>query len=148
MILTGKQVQTDVLGYVKSVTFAHGEGTTTLSAVVNGSVYRGGLRPRDSKAEDIIVSFLTGKDYDIQTGFVNIAIYVPDIRPYDNGVWVEDMARTAELEAIAAKWVAALTTGVTKGYKMSAAQTITTEDDADINQHFVLIRLYYDFYNK
>lgn len=148
MMITGKQVQSDMLGFVNNVAFTYGGTSLTLPSLVNGGVYRGGLRPRDSQAEDIIVSFLTGKDYDVQTGFVNIAIYVPDIRPWDNGVWVENMARTAELEMIAAEWVAALTAGVTPGYKISAAQTITTEDDADINQHFVLIRLYYDYYNK
>ena len=148
-MLTAKQIQSDFLGFVNTVQYAHASANKTLAQRVNGKVYRAGLRPRDSRKEDITVAFLTGREYDYATGFVVISIYVPDLRPYkDNGVWVEDMKRTAELEAAAAAWVEALTAGKTPGYLVDPDQTISTEDDAEINQHFVCIRLRYNYYNK
>ena len=147
-MITSKQILTDIVGFINGVEFPVNDTPTTLAALVNGGVYRAGLRPRDSKAEDVVVAFLTGKPYEIQTGYVNISIYVPDICPYGNGVYVENMERTDELEAALAGWVEALNAGVTTGYLFDGEDTINTVEDAEIHQHFVYIRLHYKYYNN
>lgn len=132
-MLTAKQVQTDVYQMFRA---------STLSSMISGAVYGAGYRPRDSRVEDAIVIFTTGLTAEVETGVVTINIYVPDIDPYDNGVLVEDGARTAELEKAAAEWVRTLTVDKSN-YKFSLNKTIYTEADQDINQHFVVIVLEY-----
>jgi hypothetical protein len=136
MAKTGKQVQGDIYKLLRD---------SVLSSKVSGEVYRNGYRPRDSKKEDIIVTFTAGLPDEIQTGVVTVNIYVPDVDPYANGVWVEDGERTEEVERLAQAWVDGLTADVSC-YKFSLQQTIYTEEEAEISQHFVVVKLKYRYY--
>lgn len=136
MAKTGKQIQSDVLGLLKS---------GSLPSLISGKVYRRGYRPRDSKLEDAIVIFTTGLPGQIQTGVVTVNIYVPDIDPYQNGVLVENGQRCEQLEKAAAEWVECLTTAVSN-YRFKLQQTIYTEEEPDINQHFVVVKLQYEYF--
>lgn len=138
MAKTGKQIQGDIYRMLK---------VSTLATAISGEVYRNGLRPRDSQKEDAIVIFTTGTPDEIQEGVVTVNIYVPDIDPYDNGVTVEDSERTEELEQLADEWVNSLTADKSC-YKFRLMQTIYTEDEAAINQHFVVIKLQYRYYDN
>lgn len=138
MAKTGKQIQGDIYRMLKE---------STLATAISGEVYRNGLRPRDSQKEDAIVIFTTGTPDEIQEGVVTVNIYVPDIDPYDNGVTVEDSERTEELEQLADEWVNSLTADKSC-YKFRLMQTIYTEDEAAINQHFVVIKLQYRYYDN
>ena len=132
-MLTAKQVQTDVFQMLR---------TSTLSSMISGAVYRAGYRPRDSRFEDAIVIFTAGLTAEVETGVVTVNIYVPDIDPYDNGLLVEDGARTAQLEKAAAEWVETLT-AEKSDYKFRLNKTIYTEADTEIQQHFVVVVLEY-----
>lgn len=136
MAKTGKQIQSDVLALLKS---------SALPSMISGGVYRNGYRPRDSKQEDAIVIFTTGLPTEIQTGIVTVNIYVPDIAPFANGVLVEDGQRCEELERAAAVWVENLTCAVSN-YKFKLQQTIYTEEEPDINQHFIVVKLRYEYF--
>lgn len=137
MTKTGKQVQTDIRKMILG---------SALAKAVNGDVYRNGYRPRDSRREDIIVTFTTGLAEQIQTGVVTVNIYIPDIDPDANGTWVEDGRRAEVLEAVAQAWADSLTTKVAGGYKFRLQQTIYTETAEDIRQHFVVIKLAYEYF--
>ena len=128
---TAKQIQGDIYDMLR---------TSSLSDMISGSVYRAGMRPRDSKLEDAVVIFTTGNPGQIQTGIITINIYVPDIDPYGNGVLTENGQRCEELETAAQKWVDSLTADKSD-YKFSLDQTIHTTEDKEIHQHFVVIRL-------
>ncbi len=132
-MLTAKQVQNDIYQMLR---------TSTLSSMISGAVYKAGYRPRDSRLEDAIVIFTAGLTAEVETGVVTINLYVPDIDAFDNGVLVEDGARTTELENAAAEWVETLT-AEKSNYKFSLNKTIYTEADTDIKQHFVVIVLEY-----
>lgn len=134
-MLTAKQVQNDIYQMLR---------TSTLSSMISGAVYKAGYRPRDSKLEDATVIFTAGTTGDIQRGVVTINIFVPDIDPFENGLLVEDGERTAELEKAAAEWVETLTADKSN-YKFRLQQTIYTEAEAEINQHFVVVILQYDY---
>lgn len=136
MAKTGKQVQSDVLVLLKS---------SALPSMISGGVYRNGYRPRDSKQEDAIVIFTTGLPTEIQMGVVTVNIYVPDIAPFANGVLVEDGQRCEELERAAAVWVENLTCAVSN-YKFKLQQTIYTEEEPNINQHFIVVKLRYEYF--
>lgn len=136
MAKTGKQVQGDVYQLLKD---------STLYSMISGGVYRSGYRPRDSKLEDAVVVFITGVPTQIQKGVVVVNIYVPDIDHYNNGVLVEDGERTAELEILAQEWADSLSCEVSC-YKFKLQETITTVDDEEIDQHFVSIKLRYEYF--
>lgn len=133
---TASQIQGDIYQMLQS---------TELSAMISGGVYRDGYRPRDSKLEDIIVIFTNGEVGEVEIGTVTINIYVPDIDPYTNGVMVKDGVRCAELESAAARWVEQLTADKSN-YIFRLTQTIYTEAEPDINQHFVVVSLRYKYY--
>ena len=137
MIKTSRQVQGDIYRMLKDSTF---------SSMISGEVYRQGYRPRDSQKEDAVVIFTTGLSNQIQTGVVTVNIFVPDIDPYENGVWVEDGERTEEIERLAEKWVESLTTDKSC-YKFELQQTIYTEEEAEINQHFIVVKLKYEYFD-
>ena len=138
MAKTGKQVQGDIYRLFKG---------STLYTMISGDVYRNGYRPRDSRLEDAVVTFTAGLPDQIQTGVVTVNIFVPDIDPYDNGVFVEDGRRTEELERLAQAWVDSLTAAVSC-YKFKLMQTIYTEEDAEINQHFIVVKLAYEYFGN
>lgn len=133
MAKTAKQVQTDIIELIRN---------SEIAADISGEVYRNGYRHRDSRLEDIVVTFTTGLPDEIQTGVVTINVYVPDIDPYGNGVLVEDGERTEALEILSQKWVDSLM-GSGTNYVFKLRQTIYTEAEQDINQHFVVVKLGY-----
>lgn len=136
MAKTGKQIQGDVYRLLRD---------STLYTMISGEVYRNGYRPRDSKAEDAVVTFTAGFPTEIQEGVVTVNIFVPDIDPYKNGVLVEDGERTEELERLAQAWVDSLTAEVSC-YKFDLQQTIYTEEESEIGQHFVVVKLRYRYF--
>ena len=119
-----------------------------LAGMLNGAVYKNGFRPRDSKAEDSIVTFTAGSPGQAQVGIVTVSIYIPDIDPYKNGVTVKDGERCMEVEIAAQKWVDSLTAGKTGGYLIRLNDTIKTEQEPSIGQHFVAIKLKYKYANN
>lgn len=135
---TAKQIQGDVYALLME---------SPISSMISGGVYRSGMRPRDSRLEDAVVIFTAGLPTQIQSGVVTINIYVPDIDPFSNGVLVEDALRTSQVEIAAAEWVNSLANGVSD-YLFSLRQTICTETDAEINQHFVVIKLGYKYFGN
>lgn len=136
MAKTSKQVQGDIFQLLKC---------STLATMISGEVYRKGYRPRDSCKEDAVVIFTSGFPNEIQTGIVTVNIFVPDTDPYQNGVHVEDGERTEELENLAKEWVDSLKAGISC-YKFKLHQTIYTEEEAEINQHFVVVKLQYEYF--
>jgi hypothetical protein len=138
MIKTGKQIQGDIISLLCD---------SDLAKTVNGKIYRFGYRPHDSKAEDIIVVFTTGIPDQIQTGIVTLNIYVPDIEDEDtdSGVMREDDRRCEALEIAACEWAESLTAG-RSDYRFTLQQTIYTEEEPEISQHFVVIKLKYELF--
>jgi hypothetical protein len=136
MAKTGKQIQGDIYRFLRA---------SSLKDEISGDIYRNGYRPRDSKLEDIIVTFTTGLPDEIQTGVVTVNIYVPDIDPNSNGLWIENGSRTEKLERMAQDWVNSLTAAVSN-YKFKLQQTIYTEEEPEIDQHFVVIKLGYEYF--
>lgn len=138
MAKTGKQIQGDIRRFLMD---------STLASLISGEVYRNGYRPRDSRKEDAVVTFTAGLPDQIQTGVVTVNIYVPDIDADGNGTWMEDGARTEEMEQLAQKWVDSLTTALS-GYKFQLQQTIYTEAEPETNQHFTVVKLKYDYFGE
>jgi hypothetical protein len=133
---TAKQVQSDIIALLKG---------SPLAAAITGKVYRNGLRPRDSAKEDLIVIFTTGVPSQIQTGVVTLNLYVPDIDPFANSVFVEDGQRCEVLEQACEAWVENLP-AAKSNYRFRLTQTIYTEAEPEIKQHFVVVKLQYQLF--
>lgn len=136
MAKTAKDVQGDIITLLKN---------SSVASAITGGIYRAGYRPRDSRKEDAVVIFTAGLPEQIQTGVVTVHIYVPDIEC--EGVYVEDGARTATLERTLQTWADSLTPSVSP-YKFRLQATVTTEDAPDIQQHFVVAMLRYDYFGS
>jgi len=120
-----------------------------IAALINGGVYRQGMRPFNSGKEDIVISFLTGLDGQKQTGIVNINCYVPDI---DNGqqLLVKNVGRCKTLaKALSTFKEERMTSDLAynrAGYKfLSGDSMITTYEEPEINQHFINMRLKFEY---
>lgn len=135
---TAKEIQSDIITLLRG---------STLAKAVSGGIYRNGYRPLNSQAEDITVGFVTGLTGEIEEGIVVINVYVADIDAFGNGTMVENGERTAEIERLAGDWVKALTAS-RSNYLFKLSQTIYTEAEREVRQHFVSIRLNYRLYNK
>jgi hypothetical protein len=131
MTKTGQQIENDIYEMLKD---------SSLLSFVDGCLYKYGMRPKNSKKEDIILKFVTGLDSDIQSGVVVVNIYVQDIDAFGAGYLVRDIGRCEEIENEANKWVKSLTADKSD-YLFSLSQTIYTEEETEIQQHFVTVRL-------
>lgn len=129
---TGKQIEADMFNLALD---------SELKSFIKGKIYKNGTRPVDSKKEDAVVSFKTGLDAQFQQGEVTLNIYVPDI---DNGgkTFVEDIERTAELEAKADEIVRTFTSSEYLFKLGGIPQTFQFQsEDTKVKQHFVNIKL-------
>lgn len=138
MAKTGGEVQQDIFRLLKD---------STLAKQLSGGVYNDPeMRPRNSYKEDALVIFTEGQAAQVESGTVTVDIYVPDIDPFENGVFIKDKQRTDEIEKLAQEWFDSLTADRT-GYKFRLTQAIYTEAEPTIQQHFVVVKLGYDYFS-
>lgn len=113
---------------------------STIKSTINGGVYKQETRPKNSTREDAVIIFSSGLDDQIQTGFVHVNIYVPDINNGDTVV-----PNTSRLRAIAIVANTFIQGLKPSEYKIGLASTIQTFKDEDIpNQHFVNVKLHFE----
>lgn len=120
---------------------------SSLAETLSGKVYMQGQRPRDSVKEDIILIFTAGTAEQIQSGFVTLNIYVPDIDIYQDGTTTENNGRTQEIERAAQSWVEGLT-AARNNYIWDLNGMITSYPDENLKQHFVSIRLHFRYFGS
>lgn len=134
-MLTAHKVQDDIIALLAD---------SELVRALSGKVFREGYRPRDSRKEDVVVIFVTGTPAQVERGAVTLNIYIPDITPYNNGVYVADGRRVAEVETLADAWVDSLKAS-RSNYLFTLLRTISTYHDEAIHQHFVAVQLEYTY---
>ena len=118
---------------------------TPLEEAMNGKIYQEGFRPRDSKSEDLVVIYTAGvAKGEIVTGELTFNLYVPDIQPYKNGVYVRKKRRLSALSQALQSWIASQTLGKTE-YKLSQLEPIKVVKDREINQHLLVLHVQYEY---
>lgn len=130
---TAYQIQSDFYNLLRQ---------SDLAKQISGKVYREGYRPKGSQQEDAIVIFTTGTPAQIQQGRITINIYTPFVD--FNGTLVENGKRCEELETKTQRWVDSIT-GTTP-YLIRLTETIHTNQDQDIHQSFVIVKLEYKLF--
>ena len=128
---TGSEIENDVFSILKG---------SSLVAGIRGTIFREGMRPNGAKTEDAIVSFMAGLDDQIQTGVVNVNIYVPDISN-GSGVLLKNGSRCQELEILANGIIQSLIPGA---YRFRLGATIQTYKAEGIDQHFVNCKIKFE----
>lgn len=118
---------------------------STLKNEVNGGLYYYGIRPRDSRLEDIIIGYTTSTAEQVQEGVVTINVHVPDIDTFANGQFVENVQRCNELQQIAQAWVDSITSRT--DYRITLSEPIDTVYDENKQEHVVSIRIYFKVFN-
>ena len=129
---TGSQIEFDVFSILRG---------SLLATTIKGSIFREGMRPNGAKTEDAIVSFVAGLDDQIQTGVVNVNIYVPDIAN-GSAVPVKNGSRCQELEILSNNIIQSLIPGE---YRFKLGATIQTYKAEGIDQHFVNCKIKFEF---
>lgn len=130
-MLTGQQIVTDIIALLRE---------TGLPSFIGGGVYREGNRPRDSRAEDLVVIFTTADAEQFQSGVVTLNIYVPDLPETTNGVGLVDSARCEAVEAATSEAISSLKAH-RSDYLFRLRDAVHTERDQDTGQAFVVARL-------
>lgn len=130
MIKTEQQIERDFYSFIKNSPL----GKAVKEA--KGDVYRDGMRPANSTAEDLVVKFLSGIDEQVQTGVVIINLYVPDIS--SGGQKVKNFARIAELEELILSFV---NDNADTEYWMQTDGTPISMLNEDIDQHLIYARI-------
>lgn len=129
---TEKQIEKDVFRIIRD---------SELKAVIDGVVYRDGMRPKDAKTEDIVVKFLTGLDGQEQSGIVLVHIYVPNIKsPSGDGELVPNITRIDLLEEKANSLLSSLED---TEYLFEKDETPRSYPAEGIEQYFINVRLKY-----
>lgn len=128
---TAKGVQGDIIALLQDSALAEG---------VSGNVYHKGMRPAESRSEDIVVSFVSGIPARVQTGVVEISVCIPDIGTPP----VEDIVRTTAIEALCQQWAEGLSVA-SSNYKFRQQQAVFTEPDPEAGQHCVVMALQYEY---
>lgn len=121
---TGSEIEADMFELINS---------SALKTAISGSVYKTGMRPLNSKTEDVVIAFIAGLDAQIQTGVVRVNVYVSDI---DNGtgVFVKNSSRCKALEILTNGIVLGFTPGE---YRFQLGGMIQTVKAEGLNQHYV-----------
>jgi hypothetical protein len=134
---TGQQIERDIFAMFSE---------SPVRSRLRGGVYRYGMRPCDSGAEDAVVGFAGGDPDKIESGSVMIRIYVPGCDFYGDGVVRCDKERCEALETAANEWVNSMTS-IRQGYRLGLERIVSTEQEHSSGQHFVAVRLKYKLIN-
>lgn len=112
-----------------------------IASAICGKVYRDGCRPRNSKAEDAVVTFVAGVDGQIQDGVVVLNVFVPRKAFGRNTDPVKDVGRCDQIEQTVRDWLD--TRPGAPEYLLPTLEraTIKTYDDPATGETFVNARI-------
>lgn len=139
MQLTQTDIENAVLALIDNSNLAQG---------VTGVVCLAGQRPVNSQAEDIVIIFTDGLPGQTQVGTLTLNIYIPDVDPWDNGIFIKDRQRVAEIENLCRQWLTNINAATHNHcFRFYPKMTIATMAEPEINQHFVSVKLGYEYYD-
>lgn len=119
---------------------------TDVVAAIDGQLYRGGTRPKDSCAEDLVVMFTTADAEQVQKGVVTLNLFVPFIT-WGDGAMMENIARCEFLEGYMADSIVSLTTA-RSDYKFHLKEAVHSQRDEELKQSFIVARLEFSYFGE
>jgi hypothetical protein len=109
---------------------------TILPGVINGTIYKRGMRPLDADTEDAVISLVAGMDGQIQTGVLVVNVYVPDV--VINGRLFRNSSRCREIEQALDEIIVGLSN---PQYDIWLGDMIQTFQAEELKQHFINAKL-------
>lgn len=142
---TSEELMGDFCSLMKTYPFSYEGASQTIADLINGDIYQDGFRPRESEKEDAVVIYTSGVTTgDIVKGEMTINLYVPDLNPFNNGVYVKDSGRITALAKALQMWLASLRYGATD-YRIIQLEPLKSVEDRDLHQHFLVAHLQYEY---
>lgn len=123
---TGSEIEQDIFDMIK---------LSEIASFVKGEVYKTGMRPVNSRKEDITVSFLSGLDGQFQDGTINVNVFITDL--IKDGHRVPDSARIKVAESKAMRTYKDLVSSDYLFYLTDIIKTFEAENE----QHFINVKL-------
>lgn len=119
----------------------------TLLKGIHGAIWRDGTRPRDSKAEDVILRLTSLSSGQTQYGVITLLCHCPDI-DHGKGNTIRNSARLAEIAELA-QYTAENVWKSLPEYYITAKpyQGITSQISASMGQHFLNVPIYFEVLN-
>ena len=114
---------------------------STLANTITGSVYRRGMRPRNAKTEDIVITFVSGEESQEQNGIINLNAYTPMISISTSSNLVQNIQRCEQLERAIIDFVEGIDS--TEYIFELRTSPITLDDPENIDQTTINSRIFY-----
>ena len=134
MSLTSSDIEQDVYDLIQ---------LSSLKTSISGKIYKSGMRPPNSKLEDVVITFLAGLGNQLQTGVVNVNTYVNNV--VLDGIHVKDTIRIKALETIIKSWISGI---INQKYEFELDKTMQVYEVPEISQHFINTRLKFKLINE
>jgi hypothetical protein len=113
---------------------------STLVNAVNGKLYKHGLRPINSKKEDITLIVTTIDSAQWQTGVVTLLVYVNGVDLYKSQL-VPDKQRIKELSTTMLGIIDELKASMTNYDGFNFFQAVTNDFDVETEQFFISTKI-------
>jgi len=128
---TSEEVEADIYAALKN---------SSIKDLISGKIYLNGTRPLDARTEDGVITFLSGIDIQVQTGIVNVNIYVPNINNgQSKGLKIKDVKRCKEISMALQSFQ--LSIRILGEYYIELDSMIKTFEADEIEEYFVNCRL-------
>lgn len=121
MIKSELQIEQDIYNLLK----------VELKSMINGNVYKQGMRPIDAKTEDAVIAVSDASADQIQLGHVQINVYVPDIKD------MPDKARMTELSERHENLCELMNALTADEYTFYPSRAARPYEVPELRQHFV-----------
>lgn len=136
MIKTESQVEQD---------FYNGLRKTSLINNVRGKLYKYGLRPFDSKNEDVVLRVTTLNANQLQEGVVTIMVFIKNIDGAEMGRLTPNKKRIAEVETMCLECLEELKHIMEDYGNLRLETSIVSKYDSDTKQSFVSTRIKFSY---
>lgn len=136
MIKTESQVEQDFYDALKK---------TSLIGKVSGKLYKYGLRPFDSKGEDIVIRITTLNANQLQEGVATILVFIKNIDGAEVGRMTPDKNRIAIVEGYCLECLEELKRVMEEYGNLRLETSIVSKYDAELKQSFVSTRIKFSY---
>lgn len=118
---------------------------TVLAHEINGGVYKYGIRPKNSKKEDVIIKVSALNAKQLQEGTVAIMVYLQPMTKHSNGWIVPDKNRIAEIENLVNQLPEELLTLLPEYNGIKLFDGVGNYAEPDTEEFFVSVKIQFSF---
>lgn len=118
---------------------------TELAHTVNGGVYKFGIRPKNSKKEDVIIKVSALGAKQLQEGTVTVMVYLQPLAKHSDGWIVPNKQRIAEIERLVDQLPEELMPLLTEYNGLKLFDGVGNYTEPDTEEFFVSVKIKFIF---